>query len=508
MALKILLADDSMVAQSMGKKILTDAGYEVAVVSNGAAALKQLPEVQPDIILLDVYMPGYTGLEVCQMVKSAPETARTPVLLTVGMLEPFRPEDGIRARADGVIVKPFEATDLIALVAKIAERIPLERRQAAGMARATAPAAEPSTTASGAPPPVHAKGREFPQLNEVVAEEAPHVPSSPFATAQAMVEQAEAAAPAVVPEPGFHGATAAQGVEQARAAQEVNEGKEREEHETDQHGTVLKGAEVAAGVAASALAAMSWKEILSGGPKPPASGEAAETPAEVQKPELAPQEDALKAAMYGSAAVAKEEPQRFPPMIAETETAAMLPDLEPTSAAFDPAAVAAAANVAALPELWRFDGAPLAVNEEQEKSATDPAAAAQESVTAPEAGESAAAEPVEAAEIVAEAAPELAESRTVTAEPEEDFLQIEDETQAAEAQEEVTPAAAADAPELAPALEALTAEESASGAEPRVEVEADSGPDAAALALAEQIVDRVLQRVRPELVKEVARLVN
>lgn len=116
MALKILLADDSMTAQNMGKKILLDAGYDVVAVSNGAAAIKKIASDRPDIIILDVYMPGYTGLEVCERVKAAHETAHTPVLLTVGKMEPFKPEDANRVKADGVMVKPFEATDLIAVM--------------------------------------------------------------------------------------------------------------------------------------------------------------------------------------------------------------------------------------------------------------------------------------------------------------------------------------------------------------------------------------------------------
>jgi CheY-like chemotaxis protein len=115
-ALKILLADDSMTAQNMGKKILLDAGYDVVAVSNGAAAMKKIASDRPDIIILDVYMPGYTGLEVCERVKAARETSRTPVLLTVGKMEPFKPEDANRVKADGVMVKPFEASDLIAVV--------------------------------------------------------------------------------------------------------------------------------------------------------------------------------------------------------------------------------------------------------------------------------------------------------------------------------------------------------------------------------------------------------
>ncbi len=125
MSLRILFADDSVTAQNMGKKILTDAGYEVVAVSNGAAAVKKIAEQKPDIIILDVYMPGYSGLEVCEKVRASVLTLNTPVLLTVGKMEPYRPEEANRVKADGVIVKPFEASDLLAIVKKFEERISL-----------------------------------------------------------------------------------------------------------------------------------------------------------------------------------------------------------------------------------------------------------------------------------------------------------------------------------------------------------------------------------------------
>ncbi len=123
MSLRILFADDSVTAQNMGKKILTDAGYEVVAVSNGAAAVKKIAEQKPDIIILDVYMPGYSGLEVCEKVRASIATLKTPVLLTVGKMEPYKPEDANRVRADGVIIKPFEASDLLAIIKKFEERI-------------------------------------------------------------------------------------------------------------------------------------------------------------------------------------------------------------------------------------------------------------------------------------------------------------------------------------------------------------------------------------------------
>jgi CheY-like chemotaxis protein len=122
-ALKILLADDSMTAQNMGKKILVDAGYDVVAVSNGAAAIKKIASEHPDIAILDEYMPGYTGSEVCERVKASVETAKMPVLLTVGKMEAFDPEKANKVHADGVMIKPFEASDLIAAVQAIAQRL-------------------------------------------------------------------------------------------------------------------------------------------------------------------------------------------------------------------------------------------------------------------------------------------------------------------------------------------------------------------------------------------------
>ncbi len=123
MARKILLADDSVTAQNMGRKILADAGYEVLTVNNGSAALKKITEAKPELIILDVYMPGYSGLEVCQRLKEAQETSRIPVLLTVGKLEPFKPEEAKRVRADGYIVKPFEASELLSALSKLEDKM-------------------------------------------------------------------------------------------------------------------------------------------------------------------------------------------------------------------------------------------------------------------------------------------------------------------------------------------------------------------------------------------------
>jgi CheY-like chemotaxis protein len=123
LARTVLLADDSVTAQNMGRRILMDAGYEVITVNNGSAALKKIHESRPDLIVLDVYMPGYGGLEVCQRLKESGETMRIPILLTVGKMEPFKADEAKRVRADGHIVKPFEASELLAALTRLEDRI-------------------------------------------------------------------------------------------------------------------------------------------------------------------------------------------------------------------------------------------------------------------------------------------------------------------------------------------------------------------------------------------------
>jgi CheY-like chemotaxis protein len=100
----------------MGKKILIDAGYDVLTVGNGLEALRKIAEAVPDIAILDIFMPGYTGLELCERLRASAATAALPVILTVGKLEPYRPEDGEHVHSNAIIVKPFAAAELISAV--------------------------------------------------------------------------------------------------------------------------------------------------------------------------------------------------------------------------------------------------------------------------------------------------------------------------------------------------------------------------------------------------------
>jgi CheY-like chemotaxis protein len=118
---KILLADDSTHAQRMGAKILSAEGFEVTTVSNGKAAIDSFKKAVPDLVIADVFMPGRNGYEVCQHVKTTDELKHIPVLLIIGAMEPYDPDEGQKAGADGVITKPLESSNLVTTVKGLIE---------------------------------------------------------------------------------------------------------------------------------------------------------------------------------------------------------------------------------------------------------------------------------------------------------------------------------------------------------------------------------------------------
>ena len=81
----ILLADDSPHAQRMGERILKEEGYEVVSITDGETALLRLADVDPDLVIADVFLPGRSGFDLCRYVKTHHRHAR--VILTAGLLE-------------------------------------------------------------------------------------------------------------------------------------------------------------------------------------------------------------------------------------------------------------------------------------------------------------------------------------------------------------------------------------------------------------------------------------
>jgi CheY-like chemotaxis protein len=144
---KILVADDNSNIQKMVTLALAEHHMEVVAVGNGEVAVRRLPDVRPDLILADVFMPVRNGYEVCEFVKNDPQFAHIPVILLVGAFDPLDEKEAHRVCADGILKKPFVPPDpLIAMVVST-----LERCKNANLA---ARQAEIAAAAAAAPPPV------------------------------------------------------------------------------------------------------------------------------------------------------------------------------------------------------------------------------------------------------------------------------------------------------------------------------------------------------------------
>jgi PleD family two-component response regulator len=112
----ILYADDHEDMRLMVRAVLASAGHEVGLVPDGRAALASVQEREPDLLLLDVMMPGVSGLDACRTVKANPFTARIPVLMLTGEGHIESKVEGFEAGADDYLAKPFDPRELRARV--------------------------------------------------------------------------------------------------------------------------------------------------------------------------------------------------------------------------------------------------------------------------------------------------------------------------------------------------------------------------------------------------------
>ena len=113
---KILVVDDT----PMNVKLLVDLlgfhDYDVVTASSGIEALEQVTKERPDLVLLDVMMPGMSGYEVCQKIRGCPETAVLPVIMVTALDPAQERVHGIEAGADDFLTKPINKAELLARV--------------------------------------------------------------------------------------------------------------------------------------------------------------------------------------------------------------------------------------------------------------------------------------------------------------------------------------------------------------------------------------------------------
>lgn len=106
---KLLLADDSITIQKVVNLTFADEGIEVISVGDGNSAMEKFIESVPDLVMVDVNMPGLDGYRICEMIKQDEDTKHVPVILLVGSFEPFDEDEARRVGANDYLTKPFQS---------------------------------------------------------------------------------------------------------------------------------------------------------------------------------------------------------------------------------------------------------------------------------------------------------------------------------------------------------------------------------------------------------------
>lgn len=111
---KILIIDDEEELVEMLSLKLDWAGFDVRAAYNGSNGLEMLSSFKPDLVLLDVIMPGMSGWDVCSKIKSNPETKKTPVVILTAAKGRDTDEKASDSGANTVLIKPFDEKALMA----------------------------------------------------------------------------------------------------------------------------------------------------------------------------------------------------------------------------------------------------------------------------------------------------------------------------------------------------------------------------------------------------------
>ena len=118
----ILIADDDRDILDLVAFKLSAAGHELITATDGASALTEARRAVPDIVVLDVAMPGMSGLDVCRELRAEPITRGIPVILLTARGQVSDVEAGFDVGADDYIVKPFSPRELQSRVTALLNR--------------------------------------------------------------------------------------------------------------------------------------------------------------------------------------------------------------------------------------------------------------------------------------------------------------------------------------------------------------------------------------------------
>jgi two-component system cell cycle response regulator len=121
---RVLVVDDTFYNVKLLEARLQIVGYEVDTAFNGEEALAKVAARAPDIVLLDVMMPGLSGYDVCRRLRQDPATARLPVVLVTALDKPSDRQDGLDAGANEFLTKPVDNDVLLPVMERLLAELP------------------------------------------------------------------------------------------------------------------------------------------------------------------------------------------------------------------------------------------------------------------------------------------------------------------------------------------------------------------------------------------------
>jgi len=124
---KILVVDDTELNLNLIKEVLTDAGFDIVTANDGNKALQMVKEEKPDLVILDVVMPGLDGFQVCKILREDESNNLMPILMLTAQENEEAKLQGLELGADDYIVKPFNHRELISRVNNTLKRIERNR---------------------------------------------------------------------------------------------------------------------------------------------------------------------------------------------------------------------------------------------------------------------------------------------------------------------------------------------------------------------------------------------